>query len=192
LGYRVEQTPFSNDGGKDAIAWKDGKKFLIECKRYRGANTIGERDLKIFVASMQDEKADGGFYINTGVFTKDATDYGRTHNVRLYDRDKFRSLVDQAFPQSIDFSTAKVICLQCGSITSMPVEETRTSGICSNGHTITSNICRGELGLSLAYSSTDVPDCEKCGFPMKKVHGRRGLFWGCSHYPKCSSTKPII
>ena len=25
LGYEVKQTPYSNDRGKDAIAWKDGK-----------------------------------------------------------------------------------------------------------------------------------------------------------------------
>jgi HJR/Mrr/RecB family endonuclease len=38
LGYRVTQTPFSNDGGKDAIAYKDGETFLIECKQYESTN----------------------------------------------------------------------------------------------------------------------------------------------------------
>src|SRR5579871_4525146 len=47
LGYRVEQTPYSNDGGKDAIAYKDGKKHLIECKRYAPNRSIGRRDLQI-------------------------------------------------------------------------------------------------------------------------------------------------
>ncbi len=47
LGYEVIQTPFSNDGGKDAIARKDGKKYLIECKRYAPGNSIGRRDVNI-------------------------------------------------------------------------------------------------------------------------------------------------
>ena len=35
LGYRVVQTPYQNDGGKDAIAYRNGKTVLIECKQYR-------------------------------------------------------------------------------------------------------------------------------------------------------------
>lgn len=72
LGYEVTQTPYSNDRGKDAIAWKDGKKYLIECKHYEAANVIGRRDLQIFVAAMKEENAEAGFYINTGRFAKTA------------------------------------------------------------------------------------------------------------------------
>src|SRR5690606_27830884 len=31
LGYKVQQTPYVNDGGKEAIAFKNGKKYAIEC-----------------------------------------------------------------------------------------------------------------------------------------------------------------
>jgi len=75
LGYEVKQTPYSNDRGKDAIARKDGKKYLIECKRYGADNTIGRRDMQIFVAAMKEENADAGFYINTGRFAKTAIEY---------------------------------------------------------------------------------------------------------------------
>jgi HJR/Mrr/RecB family endonuclease len=34
LGYLVQQTPYVNDRGRDAILQKDGDKFLLECKRY--------------------------------------------------------------------------------------------------------------------------------------------------------------
>jgi hypothetical protein len=34
LGYSVEQTPYSNDYGRDAIMMRDGRKALLECKRY--------------------------------------------------------------------------------------------------------------------------------------------------------------
>lgn len=41
LGYDVKQTPYTNDQGKDAIIFKDGKKSLIECKRYSPENKVG-------------------------------------------------------------------------------------------------------------------------------------------------------
>ena len=51
LGYRVTQTPYSRDGGKDAIAWKDNKKYVIECKRYGTGSSVGRRDLQILLAA---------------------------------------------------------------------------------------------------------------------------------------------
>jgi hypothetical protein len=34
MGFAVQQTPKVNDRGRDAILIKDGKKFLLECKKY--------------------------------------------------------------------------------------------------------------------------------------------------------------
>jgi DNA topoisomerase-1 len=34
--------------------------------------------------------------------------------------------------------------------------------------------------------------CEKCGAPMTVKVGRYGKFLGCTKYPECKSTKPII
>jgi restriction endonuclease/topoisomerase-like DNA binding C4 zinc finger protein len=186
MGYRVEQTPFTNDGGKDAVAWKDGKKFLIECKRYGETNSVGRRDLQIFVAAMHEEKADAGFYINTGVFARTVTDYAEKNRITIYDRARFPLLVNQAYPQPGDFSTAKVTCFRCGSIISMPVRDVPTTDECPNGHPVTSDIYKRDLGFF-----TSIPDCVKCGSPMKIVRGWQKEFWGCSRYPKCRSKRPI-
>jgi len=137
LGYEVKQTPYSNDRGKDAIARKDGKKYLIECKRYGADNTIGRRDLQIFVAAMKEENADAGFYINTGRFAKTAIEYAAKENIDLYDSERFPVLVNAAFPVREDISRVKVMCLECGTTLTLPVGETPTSGTCENGHAVT-------------------------------------------------------
>ena len=74
LGYQVKQTPRSGDGGKDAILVKDGAKYALECKRYSEATPIGRPHLQKFFAAMHDEGADGGFYVNTGVFSRQAVE----------------------------------------------------------------------------------------------------------------------
>lgn len=66
LGYKVRQTPYSSDGGKDAVAWKDNKKVLIECKRFAINRSVGRRDIQILHSAIVDAKAEEGFYVTTG------------------------------------------------------------------------------------------------------------------------------
>lgn len=187
LGYDVRQTPFSNDGGKDAVAKKDGKKFLVECKKYGANKAVGRRDVQIFVAAMQDETADGGFYITTGTFARTAREYAAKNGIDIYDRVRLPLLVNQAYPVPTDISKADVLCLECGSLVSLAVADTPVSGTCVNGHSVTSNITKADLRI---VSSTDIPYCD-CGLPMRIVKGHGEQFWGCRRYPRCRGTKPF-
>lgn len=36
-----------------------------------------------------------------------------------------------------------------------------------------------------------VPNCPRCGSPMRRRSGRYGRFWGCSQYPRCKGTRKI-
>ncbi len=192
LGYEVKQTPYSNDRGKDAIAWKDGKKYLIECKRYDADNTIGRRELQIFVAAMKEEKAQGGFYINTGRFAKTTLEYAAQEQIELYDGAALPALVNSAYPVKEDISTAAVVCLDCGDIQRLPVADSPTSGLCANGHPIINNLTTTQIhGASFVRPVAPAPDpvCDLCGSRMRPLSGRRGRFWGCSKYPKCRFTR---
>ncbi len=141
LGYKVTQTPYSNDHGKDAIAWKDGKKYLIECKRYAPeGRTIGRRDLQVFFAAMQEESAEAGFYVNTGAFASTAIEYAAKSRIVLCDRQKLLQLVVTAYAVPGDVSKASVMCSECGIIQVMDVTDTPTTGTCQNGHEITNSI----------------------------------------------------
>ncbi|MBZ5609431.1 MAG: restriction endonuclease [Acidobacteriia bacterium] len=188
LGYKVKQTPFTRDGGKDAILRKGGKKYLLECKRYGPAQGVGRRDLQILFAAMHAEGAAGGFCVTTGSFTSTAKEYAAAVNITLYDWSRLAFLVNEAYPESADFSEASVMCRECGLVTTVPVDVLPASAQCRNGHAVTSNIVIADFRI---LAEAEVPYCETCGAPMRLVkwHGRE--FWGCTSYPKCRSTKPL-
>ena len=183
LGYLVKQTPYSNDGGKDAVAEKDGHKYVIECKRYAETQLIGRRDLQIFFAAMHDENAKEGFYINTGRFARTAWDFAAKNRILLYDRYRLPNLVNQAYPTPIDVSEAKVLCIECGVVSSMPVCAEPARGLCVNGHSMISNVTKADLRIF----SSDVPACRRCGSAMREVRRYGKYFWGCTKYPECKA-----
>ena len=96
LGYEVEHTPYSGDGGKDAILKKNGEVYLVECKHYVSGGQIGERDLRIFDSAMHDYKAKKGFYINLGRFKRGTKDFAKTHRIELIGRKELARLIEQA------------------------------------------------------------------------------------------------
>jgi hypothetical protein len=186
LGYEVKQTPYSNDRGRDAIAWKDGQKFLIECKRYGKDKAIGRRELQIFFAAMKEEAVEAGFYVNTGRFARTAYEYAALNHIELIDREKFSTLINTAFPIKENISTVSIMCHDCGEVGSFPIGEECVSGQCANGHSITNDITIAVIRSSSFLSGVI---CDRCGSQMRIVNGRRGKFWGCSKYPKCKFIK---
>ena len=188
LDYEVEQTPFTRDGGKDAILRKAGKKYLLECKRYAAAQVVGRRDLQILFAAMHAEGAVGGFCVTTGRFASTAKEYAAEVNIMLYGRAQLPFLANKAYPVSADFSQASVLCRECGAVTVVPVDVLPGSAQCPNGHTVTSNIVTADLRI---LREGEVPYCETCGAPMRIVEWRGRSFWGCTSYPKCRSSKPL-
>jgi hypothetical protein len=185
LGYQVKQTPRSSDGGIDAILVKDDIKYVLECKS--GEQSIGRPDIQKFHSAMIHEGASEGFYVNTGKFSPSAIQYAGEHKVKLYDRHTFSSLVTEAYPVPEPASFAKTMCLKCGEIVELPVQESKTSSLCLAGHKVESTISLTDLGVF----TSGVPYCKKCGSPMRIRKGYRGQFLGCSGYPKCRFTRPL-
>jgi len=133
LGYKVYQTPYSNDGGKDAIMWKDGKKYLLECKRYD--NPIGRPPLQKFFAAIIEEKAYLGYFVTTSTFTDTAYEYAKKSRIKLINGNSLSKLMREAYPENSSEYLYKQMCLECGQIVlfSLDVEENKT---CPNGHTV--------------------------------------------------------
>ncbi len=49
-----------------------------------------------------------------------------------------------------------------------------------------------EALLALAFEGDySTPTCASCGVKMVVREGKRGTFWGCTHYPRCKSTLPM-
>jgi restriction system protein len=138
LGYDVKQTPYTNDQCKDAIIFKDGKKSLIECKRYGPENKVGRPMLQKFYAAMQEEHAGKGFFVSTGTFTSTSEAYASKYNIELINVDKLVLLIQEAYPDSSSTDTFKTMCLECGEVLNIPLK--KFVGKCSNDHIIKNDL----------------------------------------------------
>ena len=88
MGYSVELTQATRDGGKDIIASymdKFGDCFIhyIECKKYRADRPIGVSLVKELAATIDDKKVNAGVIVTTSYFSPDAAAFGERHNTRI-------------------------------------------------------------------------------------------------------------
>ncbi len=90
LGYEVELTQRTRDGGQDIIAiGRHGiasSKYLIECKRYAASNTVGVEPVRSLYGVVHDAEATKGILVTTSSFTKPAQDFLDRHVWRLEGR----------------------------------------------------------------------------------------------------------
>lgn len=94
-GYEsVELTPYSNDKGLDVIAYQDGVKFGIQCKRYKG--TVGSPEIQTFLGALSHAKADKGLFITTGMFSFEAEKMASEHPIQLINRIDLAKMVFNA------------------------------------------------------------------------------------------------
>ena len=100
LGYKVQQTPYSNDYGRDAIMFKDGKKYLLECKQYGVDKSIGRPQLQKFYGAMVEDKAVKGFFVNTGLFASTTYEYALPKSIELIGMARLLDLMKQVYGDS--------------------------------------------------------------------------------------------
>lgn len=76
IGYRVELTQATRDGGKDIIVNKD---IYVECKCYKEGSLIGEEIVKKLYASCAADNIQKAIIITTSNFTKTAIELINTY-----------------------------------------------------------------------------------------------------------------
>jgi len=84
LGYKdVKVIGRSGDLGVDILAYKDGKKVAVQCKKYI-TKKVTSPELQLFIGMMITEyKADKGLYVTTSYYTKDAYNLAMKHKDKL-------------------------------------------------------------------------------------------------------------
>jgi len=92
LGYHVELTPESRDGGYDISAVRRAEtdvRLLIECKRYTPPNKVGRPIVQRLagVLADRDVQATKGIIATTSTFSSDALQYLEMNRWRLEGRD---------------------------------------------------------------------------------------------------------
>jgi hypothetical protein len=187
LGYSVKQTSYVNDQGRDAIIYKEGQKYLVECKRYAQDNNIGRPEIQKFHSAIVFDKADRGFFVSSGKFTPGAIEYARSLPIELVDGEYLLRLMFQSKQNVLQDDSYTSVCLDCGSVVRHSLRSPGSKQ-CENGHLVSPT-----LTAELVFGVAEAPlKCAKCGLPMRMVNGRRGKFWGCSGYPACRSTRPYV
>lgn len=90
MGYEIELTAQTRDGGRDIIAVRRSEaqlRFLIECKRYDPKRKVGVELVRALHGVKVHEKATKGILATTSRFTKDAKSYFAEHIWELEPRD---------------------------------------------------------------------------------------------------------
>lgn len=107
LGFSVETTKQSGDGGIDLVAQNHTPllkgTYVVQCKRYAGS--VGEPVVRDLYGVVTSERANKGILITTGSFTLSAMRFAEGKNIELIDGEQLQALLaDCGLPN--DFSPA--------------------------------------------------------------------------------------
>ena len=104
LGYNVEHTQKTRDGGKDIILRKPEILgdfiYYVECKKYAAKRHVGVGIVRNLVGTINTDRVNGGILATTSYFTLDARKFILENNygyqIQMHDYDIIRRLLDNA------------------------------------------------------------------------------------------------
>ena len=138
-----------------------------------------------FFGAIVSEQCDGGHFITTSGFSKQAVAFAEGNGIQLSDGEGLSKLMVEAFgePTALEY---RCLCSECGEVVRFMLNKTSAAELtCSKGHSVRNDF--DESWCSVA-SKDGKPTCRQCGKPMRTVRGWRGTFWGCTGYPQCRHT----
>jgi restriction system protein len=92
-GYSVtESLNKGPDGGVDLVLHKDGKKSLVQCKRWK-TYSVGAPVVREIFGLLIDHKADEAIVVTSGKFTSEAVQFSEGKPITLVDGDQLLNLV---------------------------------------------------------------------------------------------------
>lgn len=103
LGYKVELTGETRDGGKDIIIRKPEILgdfiYYVECKKYAAKRHIGVGVVRNLVGTVSTDRVNGGILATTSYFTPDArrfiTDNKYDYQIQMHDYNKIREMLNR-------------------------------------------------------------------------------------------------
>ncbi len=95
LGFEVEATNYSNDGGVDLVAtFKQpifAGKYIIQCKNWTGP--VGQPEVRDLYGVVMDQRANKGILITPSDYTQQAYDFASGKNIELINGPVLRALL---------------------------------------------------------------------------------------------------
>lgn len=83
-GYKGELTPTFGDYGADLVLEKDGRKVIVQAKRWK--QTVDIKAVQEVVGAIKHYDADKGMVITNSVFTEAAYNLANSNGIELWDR----------------------------------------------------------------------------------------------------------
>ena len=93
LGYKVADTPKTNDYGADLILEREGRRYVLQAKRYK--NKVGVSAIQEVVASKAHYNATGAIVATNNYYTQNAWNLAKENHVFLIDRAKLIELIEE-------------------------------------------------------------------------------------------------
>lgn len=100
IGYDVTETKKTGDQGADLFVERFGKKIVIQAKNYTG--TVGNSAVQQALAAKAFYNCDEAMVVTNSYFTKSAKELADSSAVRLIDRNKFMTYLDDYNQQLIE------------------------------------------------------------------------------------------
>ncbi len=88
----VDVTPQSGDYGADVVAYQNGEKCVIQCKRYSG--NCGQSPVREIFAAKTHYSAQRAIVVTNAFFSKAAQTLAASTDVELWDRDVLHHMMD--------------------------------------------------------------------------------------------------
>lgn len=98
LGYKSEVTTSTHDFGADLVMKKDGKKVVIQAKRYGYKNRVSIDAVQQIYAAKPYYKAQECWIMTNSLFTKSAVKLAKACDVKLFDRYKLVDFINKVNP----------------------------------------------------------------------------------------------
>lgn len=97
-GYSAESTPFSGDSGVDGYLRRDGKLYLLQCKRTKGS--VGQPVLRDLFGTMAHERADGGIVVTTGRVSRQAREWAEGKEIQLIELHELSDMTRRLYSEN--------------------------------------------------------------------------------------------
>ena len=102
LGYNVERTQSTRDGGKDIIIRKPEVLgdfiYYVECKKYAPNRPVGVGIVRNLVGTINTDRVNGGILATTSFFTRDprkfVLDNKLDYQIKMHDYNKIQQLLN--------------------------------------------------------------------------------------------------
>jgi restriction system protein len=158
-GYIVNVTKSAGDYGADLVISKDGKKTVVQAKRY--SKNVGLKAVQEAHSSITYYGASEAWVVSNSNYTVAAISLAKSNNVRLITRNELIEMILKMNPGSAEIQQVREV---------------------------TSNVPKDLKQKQIPDYIIEDVNCSRCGANMIRRSGPRGEFLGCGNFPKCRNT----